>query len=341
MTKIKDIAKKLNLSVSTISKGLSGATDISEDTRQMILNTALEMGYTPKKRQSQAGGKDASPVRVCVLIENMGYDHIGQFGYEIIVGFRLAAASKQWTVDIVPLALGSQFDSEYEEYMLKNQYSAGFLLGFTLHSELLRQLERTRIPTVLLDNVVQNPVVTCVGIDNQGGISAAVEHLASLGHKHIALLNGEACSRVAHERMDGFRMGLERCGLPFEQELVVHDDFHTSAEGHYAESFLRKGATGIVCASDLLAHSVLAELYRMKIAVPDRVSVTGFDDIPLSKYTTPPLTTIRQDRLAIGRSVCLAMEQIMERNTINRILLMPELVVRDSTGQARSGGFYV
>lgn len=331
MATIKDIANELHLSVSTISKGLSGASDVSDRTRRLIVSTAMKMGYTP--RQGRAG---MEPKKVCVFIENMGYERIEQFGYDIIVGFKLEAAAKRWDVSVVPLAMNRESEYSYDEYMAENRYAAGFLLGFALHNDFLDQMQRTGVPTVLLDNVVYNKNVACVGVDNQQGIFYSVEHLAQLGHKKIAMLNGETASRVSQERLAGFRLGMETCSLSVREELVAHGDYRTDCAGEFVGRFVREGATAVVCASDLLAHGVLRELYRMGLRVPDDVSVVGFDDLPLASYTTPALTTIRQNRLAIGKNVCMVMEQIMGGNSINRLLLMPELVVRESTGKPKS-----
>jgi LacI family transcriptional regulator len=327
---IKDIATRLNLSVSTVSKGLSGASDVSDKTRQLIINTAMEMGYVPKQ-----GREGANPVKICVFIENMGYERIEQFGYDIIVGFKLEAAAKKWDVSIVPLAMNQESQYNYDDYMVTHHYAAGFLLGFTLHNDFIAQMQKTNIPTVLLDNVVYNKNVACVGIDNQQGIFYVVEHLARLGHRNIAMLNGETISRVSHERLNGFRLGMEKCGLNVREELVAHGDYMTDCADKFVSYFIREGATAIVCASDLLAHGVLRELYRMGLRVPDDVSVAGFDDLPLASYTTPSLTTIRQNRMAIGKSVCMVMDQMMHGTHINRLLLMPELVVRESTGKPK------
>ncbi len=327
MATIKDIAKKLGISVSSVSKGLSGASDVSEETRQQILNAALELGYVSKRNRQDINAK-----KVCVFVENMGYERIEQFGYEIIVGFRLAAAEKQWNVDIVPIAMDRHFDYDYEDYMTKNNYAAGFLLGFSLHNDFLKQLGRTHIPTVLLDNVVYNKNVACVGTDNLQGVVCAVEHLAQLGHVNIAMMNGELHSRVSQERLQGFKLGMSKCNIPIRKELIAHGDYTSECAKQYVSGFVENGATAIICASDLIAHGVLSELYRLGLRVPENVSVTGFDDLPVARYTTPPLTTIRQDRLMIGKSVCMAMEQIMNGNAISRLLLTPELVIRESTG---------
>jgi LacI family transcriptional regulator len=329
MTTIRDIAKELDLSASTVSKGLNGASDISDQTRQLVLDTAFKMGYVSRHKNLSA------PVRICVFIENMGYERIEQFGYDIIVGFKLAAATKHWDISIVPLALNQGGSIQYEEYMRENRYSAGFLLGFALHDDFLRQLEKTAVPTVLLDNVVYNRHVACLGVDSQQGISCAVEYLAKLGHTSIAMLNGEAESRVSSERLSGFRLGMARAGLPVREELIAHGDYTANCAGQFVGKFIEEGATAIVCASDTIALGVLRELYRMNLHVPDDMSVVGFDDLPIAAYATPPLTTVRQDRLAIGRNVCLLMEQIMDGNCINRLLMIPELVVRESTGKPR------
>ena len=327
MATIKDIATELDISVSTVSKGLSGASDVSMATRQLILNTALKKGYVPRHSRSATETK-----KICVFIENMGYERIEQFGYEVIVGFKLEAAAQNWDVSIVPLAMNQEVDCDYDAYMMENHYEAGFLLGFALHNDFIRQLGKTKIPTVLLDNVVYNKHVACVGVDNQQGIFYAVEHLAELGHKNIAMLNGEITSLVSQERLNGFRLGLQSAGLPVKNELIAHGDYTGDCSGQFVEYFVKEGATAIVCASDLIAHGVLRELHRIDMRVPADISVVGFDDLPLASYMTPTLTTIRQDRLAIGKNVCLVMEQVLKCNTINRLLLMPELVVRESTG---------
>ena len=330
MTTIRDISKKLNLSVSTVSKGLSGASDISEQTRRLVLDTAFKMDYVPRH------GGSAAAARVCVFIENMGYERVEQFGYDIIVGFKLAASAKQWDVSIVTMALNRGSDLRYEEYMQENRYSAGFLLGFALHDDFLRQLEKTTVPTVLLDNVVYNRHVACLGVDNQQGVFCAVQHLAELGHTSIAMLNGERESRVSGERLSGFRLGMAHFGIPVREELIAYGDYTADCAARFVGNFLEKGATAIVCASDTIAVGVLRELYRMDLHVPEDMSIVGFDDLPIAAYATPPLTTVRQDRLAIGRNVCLLLEQIMAGNCINRLLMIPELVVRESTGRPRA-----
>lgn len=119
---IRDIAQRLGIAVSTVSKGLNGAPDVSAETRQLVLDTAVEMGYAAKRARRQAQPK------VCVLVENMEYANIGQFGYEIVAGFRLAAAARGWAVDVLPTTPEAQARTKY------GQPAAGGRIRRRLHS---------------------------------------------------------------------------------------------------------------------------------------------------------------------------------------------------------------
>lgn len=117
MVTIKDIAERLGISISTVSKGLHGASDISEEMRQQVLDTAIEMGYIIKEK------KPATRQKVCIIVENMEYANINQFGYELIAGFRLVASEAQFEVDIVPIDQYFQTWQTYDSLMKQNGYS--------------------------------------------------------------------------------------------------------------------------------------------------------------------------------------------------------------------------
>ena len=199
MATIKDIADKLGISVGTVSKGLNGASDISDTLRQTVLDTAVEMGYTTKKMKKEEHKK------LCIFMENMDYESSNQFGYEIILGFRQAAYRDKWDVIVSPVNPAFQIEEKYDTFMLKNGYSGAFLVGFTLQDNWMAQLNTTTIPTVLFDNYIKkNPNVAYVGTDSFEGIDSAIEHLAALGHKRIAFLNGSPNSMVSDQRLQAY-----------------------------------------------------------------------------------------------------------------------------------------
>ena len=146
MATIREIADKLGVSISTVSKGLNGANDISLELRQTILDTAVEMGYVTKKMKKEEHKK------LCVFIENMDYESASQFGYDIVLGFRQAAYRDNWHVEVLPVTPDFQSKEKYDTFMLKSGYSGAFLVGFALQDEWMKQLETTGMPTVLFDN---------------------------------------------------------------------------------------------------------------------------------------------------------------------------------------------
>jgi len=326
MPTIKDIANKLGIAVSTVSKGLNGASDISEETRQLVLDTAVEIGYASKKVQRLGNRK------VCILIENMEYDNIDQFGYEIIVGFKLSAARRHCDISVIPSNLNLQTQEKYDSFMLEHGYSGAFLLGFMLHDDYIKQLYKTMVPTVLLDNYIPNKHVGYVGTDGYNGIDLAVQNLVNNGHKRIALLNGSKNSMVTDERYLAFTQSMAKYSMKVDPALIANGYYVPECAKDHVSFFLQNGATAIVCASDLIASGVIAELNRLGKRVPEDVSVIGFDDLPIAQHLTPTLTTIRQDRVAIGKSAFMMLEELIGGVSISKLLLKPELIIRNSTG---------
>lgn len=327
MATIKEIAEHLGIAVSTVSKGLNGASDISEETRQLVLDAAVEMGYTTKKMRKPDNKK------VCIFVENMDYESIDQFGYEIITGFKKEAVRKDWEVHVIPTNLNLQTAESYDTYMLKNGFTGGFLIGFTLHEDWINQLYETNVPTVLLDNFIsKNHHVGYVGTDSFEGIHEAVKHLAGQGHKRVAFLNGAKNSMVSQQRQLAFEQCIEEFGMETNEKLMEYGYYAPDCARYHVPVFLENGATAIMCASDLMASGVISELLRQGIRIPEEVSVIGFDDLPIAARQKPALTTIRQDRSNLGKSAALLLDGLMNNMHISKILLRAKFIKRESTG---------
>lgn len=331
MATIKDIANRLGISVSTVSKGLNGANDISEELRQMVLDTAVEMGYTTKRMKKEEHKK------LCVFIENMDYETPNQFGYEIILGFKQAAFRDNWDVTVLPVNPTFQMRERYDTYMLKNGFSGAFFVGFALHDEWMSQLSSTTIPTALFDNhVKKNPNVGYVGTDNFEGIASAVDHVCSLGHKRIAFLNGSLNSMVSEQRQQAFLDSLESHSLPVDKALLANGFYVADSAKYHIPNFLAAGATAILCGNDLLAYGTIEECRSRGFRVPEDISVVGFDDLPTSLTFSPPLTTVRQDRVELGKSGYFTLNSLLHHVSISKTLLRPQIIVRDSTAKVKN-----
>lgn len=330
MTTIRDIAEALGVSVSTVSKGLNGGKDISDALRQTILEKAVELGYVNRKAIKAENRK------LCIFIENISYESSGDFGYDIVLGYRQAASKEGWAVDIVRTTPSFQNEQKYDTFMLEHGYSGSFIMGFALEDPWMDQFMNTKIPTVLLDNAVPaNPYVCYVGTDNNEGIDLAIEHLLNLGHEKIAFLNGSNNSLVSDQRMSAYLASLSRHHLPIDPALAVYGYYVADAAHYHVPNLLSAGATAIICGNDLIAEGTIESLKKEGYGVPEDVSVIGFDDIPTAEHTDPPLTTVHQDRLSLGRNGYYVLHAMLNQVAQSISLLRPSITLRSSTALAR------
>ncbi len=333
MVTIKDIANRLGIAPSTVSKGLNDANDISPDLKKLVLDTAIEMGYVTKKMKKE------TRKRLCIFIENMLYEKPEDFGFDILLGFKQAAIRDNWDVHVVPMTPVLQLKEPYDRYMLRNQYHGGFLVGFALKDPWMKQLEKTTIPTVLFDNYIKrNPNVAYIGTDSYEGIDLAIDHLHELGHTHIALLNGSKDSMITANRYDAYISSMQNHNLDVNEDLIAYGYYVEESAKYHLTDLINHGATAIICGNDLLAIGAIKECLRQNIRVPEDVSIIGYDNIPAAETTIPALTTINQDRLDLGRNSYAALYWLIEKVPISRSLLRPQLIIRNSTGTIAFSG---
>lgn len=331
MATIQDIAQKLNISKGTVSKGLNGASDISETLRNQILDTAAEMGYTKRGSTKMANRK------LCVFVENMDYYLEDDFGYDIILGFKQAAFNENWAVEVIPISHLVQERHTYDRFMISQGFSGALILGFAYDDPWMENIKTTHIPTVLFDHYLTgNPMVGFVGIDNDEGIDLALDYLFSLGHTKIAFLSGEETSMVSEFRLTAFKRSIKTHGLTFNPDLYAVSSYSVGASPNTVLSLINNGATAIICGSDIIAQSVIHACDDLNISIPDDLSIIGYDDLPASANSTPPLTTVRQDRTMIGKSGYYTLYAIFQGVPLSRNFLRPSLIIRKSTQEEQA-----
>lgn len=330
MATMDDIARQLSLSKSTVSKALSGAADVSETTRKTVVETAVELGYSRIARTGTGR-------KICVFIQNMAYEQPDDFGWDIITGFRKLAEPAGCQVEVVPLTLELQNSFRYDAYMLREGYQGAFFLGVSFYDPWTREFRTCTTPTVLYDNPSNaNLAVTQVGIDNDEGMELAVSRLKELGHRKIGYLSSALGSHVYQARYAAFFRALGKNKLPARKEQAGYDLKLTECVERYLPRLLEQGCTAVICSHDLLAHMALIYSQEWGVCVPEQLSVIGFDDLPLCRYTLPPLSTVRQNRGEIGKSAFYALSSQLGQTPISSILLHAELVERGSSGICRS-----
>lgn len=326
MATINDIAAKLGISKSTVSKGLNNATDISDGMRKKILETAVELGYSNKRLMNREK-------KLCILIENMDYTMPGHFGYNIISGFRQMAEPEGWNVDIVPVDKEFQRGIPYGVFMIQNGYLGAFVLGFSLIDPWMADFKSSKIPAVFYDNhISSNPWTASVECDSEEAFEQAVKHLLGLGHKKIGLISGPLESYILKARYNAYINALSKYNLEINEEYIGLGYYIADSTKDHVQRMYNLGVTAILCSHDIRAVSAITECMNNGIRVPDDLSIIGFDDLPLAASTEPPLTTLRQDCLAIGKAGYYAMSCLLNNLPISSVLLRAPLIVRSSTG---------
>ena len=323
-----DIARELGISKSTASKALSGAKDVSKAMRQAVLEKAVEVGYSRSARSSQLP-------TIAVFVTNMEYTRPDDFGYDLIVGFRKVAEPAGFRTEIIPIDQQMQLDIHYDTYMVQNNYVGAFFLGLSLLDPWMKDFETSKTPAALYDNHISiNPRMTHIGVDNAEGMSIAVQYLKSLGHAKIGYLSSALQAYVYRQRHAAFFQALHAAGLEADETLSGNADFINDCLSQHLPRILDAGCTAIMCSHDLLANSVMVHCTELGLRIPEDISIIGFDDIPLCRYTFPPLSTIRQDRTNIGKSAFFALLNQFNNVHVSSLLLHPELVERDSCAPA-------
>lgn len=328
MATLEDIAKKVGVSKSTVSKALNGAGDVSAAMRRAVMDAAVELGYSRLRRGEEAP-------KLALFITNMLYEKKDDFGYDIIVGFRKMAEPDGYQVDVIPLTIEMEQTVHYDTYIMEHNYRGALFLGLSLDHPWLKEFLYCKSPTVLYDNrVIGNPRVSYVGADNQEGMYQAVRYLRSLGHRQIGYLGSALGAYIYQRRYHAFFEALQESELPDDPDRAGVSYAVEDCIRDHLPRVLDMGCTAIMCSHDVLARRVMERCQELGLRIPQDISILGFDDLPFCEYTQPPLTTIRQNRTELGKSAYFSLISQMERVPASTFLLHTELICRGSCAPA-------
>ena len=328
-TTIHDIAHKAGVSVSTVSRVLTGNTPVAEDKRTAVLHAMDRLNYRPSvMARGLVQGMSAT---VGVLTQNVASLFYGELVKGIeqgLIGSRYhpLVASGNWRADEEIAAL---------DLLLQRRVDALIVLNGVLPPDRLQAVTDQQLPLIIVGRHVAGLEASCLLVENIAGARAATDHLLALGHRHIAHLTGLLSQRDALQRRAGYWTALQAAGCA-DPHLIVEGDFEEESGVRAVEQLLAQGRpfSAIFAANDQLAYGARLALYRAGLRVPEDVSLIGFDDQLSSRYTIPPLTTVRQPIFALGLAAAHAVLQWLAGEQPILPLFSTELVLRDSTGPA-------
>ena len=330
---IVDVAKRAEVSISSVSSALNGGGEVSESTRQRILKAAEELGWVPSLRGRSLSGKRAFAVGLVVqrqpeVLSSDPFFSAFISGVEAV----LEPSGQALVLQMAPDADAST--ARYRRLIAEHRVDGVFLDEIRVDDPRIPLLRELGVPAVAV-NPDEDAPFPSVRQGYRDAIDAVVDHLVGLGHRRIAHVTGAMGFIHARQRLTAWRAALERAGL--EPGPVVEGDF-TLASGTVAADALladRRGATAVVCANDLMAVGVIARFDDLGLSVPGDLSVAGYDGIAMGDYVRPTLTTLRTTPRRIGEESARMLLELIDGADIEDVDVDPvELVLRDSTGPA-------
>ncbi len=326
---IRAIADEAGVSVPTVSRVINGRSDVAPETRKRVEALLTARGYQ-RRRSTRSPGRNA---RLVDLVFN---ELDSPWAVEIIRGVEDAAHSAG--VGTVVSAVHRRRAST-EQWLdnLRTRASDGVILVISqLSSPVLEQLRHLRVPMVVLDPA-GGPTMDAptIGATNWAGGLTATEHLLALGHRRIGFVHGPKQVLCSRARFDGYRAALEGADIEFDPALVYNGDFYHQSGFDAAERLLRldDAPTAIFASSDQMAFGAYEAIRQQGLRIPEQVSIVGFDDLPESRWTSPPLTTVRQPLAEMGALAARTVLDMASGNDVEtpRLELATEMVVREST----------
>ncbi len=338
---MRQIAETAGVSRTTVSFVLNNVPgiNISDETRQRILETARQLSYIPDSAaRSLASGRAGA---VALVLRQSAHQVISDaFLAPVVQG--VAAAVKDYGCHVLIEPLDpADINGSYGDLVRSRRADGILMSGPRLDDSELARIAAENIPVVMIGQLPGSNI-PFVDIDNVQCARTAVEHLLSLGHRRIACITNAALAYTAsRDRLEGYRQAIEAAGISYTQSLVRYGDF-TDESGERAMADLLERAnprpTAVFVASDVVALGALNAIRAAGLCIPDDIALVGFDDIPLAQYVDPPLTTIRQPAYAIGWGAGQMLARLIaDRGDVQdtAILLDTELVVRKSCGAWR------
>lgn len=329
---IKDIAREAGVSIATVSRTLNGENGVGSANRERILAIATRLNYIPNLQARGLVIQKPNALGI-VIPRTSEFAFSNPYYAEILKGIE-----KKTREAGMYLVFSFSRDESYAR-MVQHRLAAGIIIiANRIDDPWVEEAWSMKIPMVLIPGDPYKPRIPSVDVDNAEGAFQAVNHLAELGHREIAFLNGPANSKYCLERMAGYRKGLKKNGIPFRKEWILEFDF-TQQGGYEGMKILlsrRHSPSAVLVVNDFSAMGALRAAKDMGCRVPEDISIVGFGDVPFSSMTDPPLTTIQEPFQEMGHEAARILLSIVHgNNDFQRHKVLPvKLVVRDSTAPA-------
>jgi LacI family transcriptional regulator len=319
------VALRAGVSPATVSRILNGTATVSPVRRQAVDAAIAELGFVPNPvARGLAGGRTFSIGVVTQSIDSPFYGAALR-GIEeklLPLGYSPLFVSGQWRAEVEARCVA----------VLRSRRVDGIIILTGRLTDKEIKTYAKALPVVVTGRKLSGKGLATLSFDNVEGARMATQHLIDLGHRHVACIAGDSQHPDAVERLRGYRKALEEAGIPYRASLVVEGQFREQSGLQAVEQLLDSGAkfTAVFASNDQMALGASLGLARRSVRVPEDVSLIGFDDLPVSLYASPPLSTIHQSAYEMGQLAATAMLQLLAGEVPSVEAPAPRLVARES-----------
>ncbi len=334
---IREIAKRAMVSTATVSRAINRVPTVDPQLAKRVWKVVEDLGYYPN---TQARALVSGRTRIFGLIVS---EITNPFFPEIVQSFEDIAVQHNYEILLTSTVHDPKRMELSVRRMIERRVEGVAVLTFGMEDSLLEDLRFRKVPLVFVDVAPPVARVSNIKINYQRGIRQAVQHLAALRHEKIAFISGPLNLNSAKVRKEAFGESMREIGMRVHPEFLTEGD-HTMEGGMKAFrrlASLSPRPTAVMCSNDMTAIGVMREAFDCGIAIPQELSVIGFDDVRLAQFIIPPLTTIQMSQTEIAKLAFKALLTEVERETPSPIgteyPLNTDLVLRNSTALASRG----
>jgi len=325
----KEVAERAGVSVAVVSYVVNnGPRPVSPETQAKVKAAIEELGYYPNELARSLSRKQTATIGL--ILPNLTNPVFA----EIADSLEKACAAEGYMVMLCGTGRDPHKEKKLAQLLRAKQVDGVVTIPSESPQEILKPLQQTNIPTVVLEHDLPN--THCIAIDDRHGGRLATQHLLSLGHRRIGLIKREPASALSTLRFVGYCDMLEEANIPFDPALVVESKAGQAAGYSSMQQLLALSnpPTAVFTHNDVLAMGAIRAIYDAGLAVPHDISVVGYDDTVSSSYLNPRLTTVKFSIAEMGRRAAQIILELVQKQgdlPAQTITLPVELVVRDST----------
>ena len=330
-TTIKDIARALNISTSTVSRALRDATDVKSETKKAVKALAEQLDYQPNKLALSLLNRQTNSIGV--IIPNLDYVLA-----TMVKGIDEVALEAGYTVMVC------QSDESFgREIVNTNRLLESLVDGFivsvsseTKVYEHIKKIQNKKIPLVLFDRVINHMQAPKIRLDNVDGGIQATQHLIDQGYKKIAILAGPENLNISNKRMEGYLQTLKANNIKFDKHLAIHCDFNQQYAYEATKELIamKNRPDAIFTISDRMAIGAMLAIKEKGLQMPKDIGLVGFNNEPIASLVTPSISSVEMYAFEIGKATAkLFIEMLHSEEDMSEreIVIKPKLVVRESS----------